>query len=299
MRLMDRDFEILRMLQRLQIVATDVLAETFFSQLSLARRRLRRLVEGGLIQTHSRGYRGRTLYYRLTRYGLREVTGRFGTAEVAENYLFRAQRASVKNHEHRDALGYFYSALLGPFRGDVTEQARVAGLFQWQGENDVVFRYDKTVGATLSRRRVIPDATITFADQVVYLELDRSTERLARCRDRLNGYAAALASHDTSLRRTVLWATKSKARAANLQALDRVIGSVQSIAIKNEGAVSWLRDQIDPEQPLVVMPADGAVVAGSYPPGATLLRRLYDECIAGSPSPACLEAVYAHLRTGG
>ena len=305
-----RDLEILRTLVRVQLARTGSLQETFFRTLSTTRRRLRALRNYGLIDTHSKGLPGNLAitggqYWRITESGLRLFAERFPNEVIPENLVVRTSRSSLRCFEHRDDMTDLYLRLVASQDQDIDEIRERADIVNWRGEHEVVLPYEELArGLQKVDRRIIPDATLTTADARCFLEVDRSTESLKRCKRVVLSYAKAIktagyASQFGDQRRVkVVYATKSRARAKNLRELVETLGALPMdvIALPRLEVVDWLNASISRE------PWQGDNTAKSY----VLLHRLYDEArryFAAKvergelvSAPAVLTEVYEHLQ---
>jgi hypothetical protein len=286
-----RDLEILRTLLRLQVATTGALAETFFTQLKLAQRRLRRLRERGLITAHERGLRGPMAsdarYWRLTSMGLAMVAEAFPNEPVANNFLDRVAKASLRNSEHRNAIAELYLALIADRDQDPSEIRARAEAFRWYGDYDVVLPFHDREGVERVERRIIPDATLETPSTRIFLEVDRSTQSLSRCRHVMRSYGRHLAqgnyaaTFQDQLTPYVVYVAKSKARRENLQAAADALSLPLPVAVLTaDQAPAWFSAAaIEVEAPVT-----GPVEVPPPPWSA--------------PARAAVQALYALARDG-
>lgn len=252
-RLTVRDVEILRTLLRLQVATTAQLQRAFFTQARLARRRLQVLRERGYIAVHGRGARGPYAehggtWWRLTADGVQMVACTYPSEPMPDNAVHRAARASLRNFEHREAIGDLYFGLITDRHKEPAEIAARASALMWHGEYDVALSYEAVDAAELVERQVIPDATIATAACRYFIEIDRSTESRARCERAVVAYDRHVvqgryaAQFPDGRPPHVVYVTRSRARAESLQRmLSRQQLQLEVTALPLPAAVTWLR----------------------------------------------------------
>jgi hypothetical protein len=281
-----RDLEVLRTLHRLEYLPTRQLAPVVFPSVDVARRRLRRLSDLGLILPHTRGISEHLGYraWRLTAHGVDAVGRAFPAEPTRDGLVERLKSGSLANIDHRESLADVYLQLLGhgdvpaPQEADRTavaaRSARLrlrASAIRWAPDGAVVLRYTTVQGD----EQVQPDATVTSEHRQVrlFLELDRSTHSPARVKAGLGRYARYARSRYAAdwpdgRRASVVLICASTQRARNLRAMAAdVLGDrLGSHALEVAEAAAWLDQQlVDPTR----LARSAAASAAPRPPRLT------------------------------
>lgn len=251
MRVTVRDREILRFVARVHVVNTLTVTEAFFSHRRPAQRALARLREHGLIASTQNGLRpgaSQPRYWHLTERGRGLMEQSFPGEPLSRLAGPAAARRSLRYWEHLDAVARLYAQVI---RAEDARAARTkADAIVWAGDHAV--KLELARGRKLEA--VIPDATVHPRDggARIFIEVDRSTETLRRCKQVVGLYARFCAGPEyTALfedtrRPYVLYVTKSAARRDNLRKATRGLArdAVEVAALTSGEAVAWLHEAL-------------------------------------------------------
>jgi hypothetical protein len=281
-----RDLEILRALLRVRYLTSRQINAAFFSCPRVGRRRIQRLSEYDLIRQHAKGMPEVLRYtaWRLTRRGLDAVSHELPDEPVPDGVLDRISTGSLHHERHREALADLYLRLTIPERGEDSEQdlgrhrrwvselrARASAV-TWQPDGDVVL----SASPLGTRVDVVPDAVVRSPAmrRRVFVELDRSTKDLGRIRDCLVRYGTVLRHLDFGAdEASVLFVVRSAARKKNIQ---RLVGSVPLVVLREDEAVHWLRESLLAIPGAASVPRMETTVETSARRAYSWMRKLHD-----------------------
>jgi hypothetical protein len=234
----------------LAVVNTDSLWEGFFSCRRTAQERLAGLRAKGLLATSVQGLPfgdrvGALRYWHLTARGCDAVGGAWPHEPLPDPTLL--PRLSLRNFEHRDLCNRVYLALI---RGaDMAEVRARADLLAWSADGARSLPYRR---GTLTRR-IVPDAVLTAAGSArIFIEIDRSSETVHRCRDILVGYESVVAqggyakAFGDDREPYVVYLTRSDARRAHLAAAASAahLVRVRTACLTYNDGIAWLHEAV-------------------------------------------------------
>jgi len=183
--LTERDHRLLAHVQEYGVLSTDHLHRLYFSSVSRARKRLRRLWQHGFLQRHVRPVRmgegSAILLYTVTRKGSTFAKRQGGTSARATG------RARVSVGEHALRINDFRVAL-----SLATRDAGYPQLRFWGQGAEYRFSAVIKVGNITKEIRLIPDAFFILEmggrDFAYFLEIDRGTTDLGRIKTKMLAY---------------------------------------------------------------------------------------------------------------
>jgi len=284
-----RDSELLRTLARLHYVSTRELVGSFFPSTDVARRRLRRLSELGLIRSQSRSVAESVTYqaWRLTPSGVEVVASCFPSEGGLDGLVERLTNGRLLvNLMHHETVGRLYFALLRagetapPREADRNAvdaywrrlRGRAAAL-RWATDGTVMLRWQSVKGDL----QLQPDATVSSetGGHRIFLEVDRSTHPSGKVRASLDRYRSFVRDGysrmwSDGLKPIVLLVVKSEERRKNLLPLfDRpFIGATARVLLVEEAALALRKDLLAEDVPAPPERAPAAAAATATSPDA-------------------------------
>jgi hypothetical protein len=188
------------------------------------------------------------MYHRLTSKGLDAVLSAFPEEDHLHGAVARAQRMSLRQVEHHEALVELYMEVIAD--GDPDAAASRAGALRYWHDHDLRLK----VRFRSARRLVEPDAVYEAPEKHtrIFVELDRSTSSHARMRTKLSGYASwareggGHALFERVLPPRLLVVTKTDRRRGELANTFRLmeLGGLQVTTLQFRHAVKWLRSEL-------------------------------------------------------